>query len=399
MMRLAFASARQNPAPTPRLKWLPQSLRLRIALSAVAISVSAALVAAFAPDVVYALRDRLFLSSLAPADQLAYRQMVDAMGTCSPSVYAFKIDHGFEAWQLNYGWALGLLVAATAAVGAWFAFASAGRIARPIEALTAGARRVAAGDRAPPPPPGPGAPGEIVALHQDFAAMTTALAAADNDIRMRSAAIAHELRTPLTVIRGRLVGVETGLFEVDERLIASLLRQVALVDQLVADLGLLAMPQGQGMVLDRQSTDIGALAADVVETLGPLAKNAGCRLVLDHQQTLAPVDGGRIERAISNLVENAIRYAPASTITLAVRRQGAEVLVRVSDTGGGWPVADPATLLVAFVRGETSRSRATGGAGLGLAIVAAVVEAHGGTLQLTTDTGGGAAVEIRLRAD
>jgi two-component system, OmpR family, sensor histidine kinase AdeS len=371
-------------------------LRARIALSAITISVVAALVAAFVPDYVYNLRDQLFMASLAPADRAQLARLLDTSGQCSPLVYAFKMDHGFAPWRLNYGWALGGLIVLTAVCGAGFAVVSAGRIAAPIEALASSARKIATGGRQTPAAIERGAPLEIAELHRDFAAMTRALSAADNDVHMRSAAIAHELRTPLSVLRGRLIGVQSGVFALDAAMLESLLRQIGLVDQLVADLNLLASPLGTDMHLDRVPVSLDRLAASVVETLQHDAAERGGALMLDATPIVAPVDPGRIERALVNLVTNAIRYAPGTEIQVSVRSAADQALLAVRDNGPGWPSGDPQSLAAAFARGDESRSRQSGGSGLGLAIVSAIAQAHGGTLRLSAVDGGGALAEIVL---
>lgn len=369
-------------------------LRARIALSAIIVSVVAALVAAFVPDYVYGLRDQLFMASLAPADQMHLARLLETSGPCSSLVYAFKMDHGFAPWRLNYGWALGGLIVLTAISCAGFAVVSAGRIAAPIEALTSSARKIAAGERQGPAAIGRRAPREIAALHRDFTAMTRALSAADNDVQMRSAAIAHELRTPLSVLRGRLIGVKSGVFALDEALLDSLLRQIGLVDQLVADLNLLASPLGTDMHLDRAPVALDGLAASVVETLQHDAAERGGKLLLDATLIVARVDPGRIERALVNLVANAIRYAPGTDIQVSVCRAADQIILAVRDNGHGWPSDDPQSLAAAFARGDESRSRQSGGSGLGLAIVSAIARAHGGSLRLSAADGGGALAEI-----
>jgi signal transduction histidine kinase len=372
------------------------TLRQRIALSAVVISILAALIAAFVPELLVRMRDELFLNSLAASDRAALTGLLETLGKCAPQVGAFKLERGFANWRLNYEWALALLIALTALGGGWFALLLAGRIAAPIEALAASARAIAAGGRESPPPPPRDAPREIEALHRDFSAMTDALKAADDDVRLRSAAIAHELRTPLSVLRGRLIGVQSGVFDADDRLLSGLLRQVGLIDQLVADLNLLASARGVAMTLDRRPVALGELAAAVLDALQPDAASASVTLRMESNPVEVDVDPARIERAITNLVANAIRYAPGSTVTLSVRRSGEHAVVRVEDDGPGWPVENPQALMEAFVRGETSRSRDTGGAGLGLAIVDAVARAHGGSLKLSRAVRRGAVAELFL---
>ena len=374
-------------------------LRARIAWSAIIISVFAAMVAAFAPDYVYSLRDHFFIASLNPAEKMQLANLLDTSGQCSPAVYAFKMNHGFGPWRLNYGWALGGLIALTAAGCAGFALISAGKIAAPIEALAASARKVAQGDRGSPADISNGSPLEIAALHRYCSEMVKALSDADNDVRFRSSAIAHELRTPLAVLRGRLIGVQSGIFTMDEPLLEGLLRQVGLVDQLVADLNLLASPLGIDMHLDLEKVELAPLVASIVQTLQHDAAQHGGKLLLDTSPVVMLIDPARIERALVNLVNNAIRYAPGSEISVSVRRVADQVVLTVRDSGPGWPSNDPQSFAAPFVRGEESRSRLSGGSGLGLAIVDAIARAHGGSLKLSAAEGGGAMAQIILPID
>ena len=371
-------------------------LRARIALSAMIISVIAAMVAAFVPNLIYGLRDQLFMASLSPSNQLTLARLLETSGQCSPIVYAFKMEHGFASWQLNYGWALGVLIILTALCCAAFAMLSASRIASPIAALASSARSIAKGNRRRPSPIEGSVPEEIVVLHSEFSAMADALHAADNDVRLRSAAIAHELRTPLSVLRGRLIGVQSGVFNLDASLLDGLLRQIGLVDQLVADLNLLASPLGVDMQLDLHDVEIDQLAASVADTLRHDVVAKGGAIVVHALPVMAVVDAGRIERALGNLINNAVRYAPGCEIALSVRRVADDVILGVRDHGPGWPGVDPQSFAAAFVRGDESRSRQSGGSGLGLAIVNAIARAHGGTLRLSAADGGGALAEIIL---
>jgi signal transduction histidine kinase len=103
-----------------------------------------------------------------------------------------------------------------------------------------------------------------------------------------------------------------------------------------------------------------------------------------------------LSRAVGNLVDNALRYAGAATITLSL--DGDEAVIAVEDDGPGIPAERLEEMLEPFARGEASRSAETGGAGLGLAIARAVAEGHGGMLRLTNRPGGGLRAEVRLPA-
>jgi two-component system sensor histidine kinase AdeS len=185
----------------------------------------------------------------------------------------------------------------------------------------------------------------------------------------------------------------------DEPLLESLLRQVGLVDQLVADLNLLASPLGLDMHLDLEKVELAPLVASMVKTLQHDAAQHGGKLLLDTSPIVALVDPARIERALVNLVNNAIRYAPGCEISVSVRRAADQVVLTVRDRGPGWPSDDPQSFAAPFVRGDESRSRLSGGSGLGLAIVNAIARAHGGSLKLSAAEGGGAMAQIILPID
>jgi signal transduction histidine kinase len=234
----------------------------------------------------------------------------------------------------------------------------------------------------------------------NFADMTEALKSADTDLRLRSSGIAHELRTPLAVLRGRLVGVQSGLFAVDERLIDSLLRQVGLIERLTNDLSLLCDTRGMGFALDRALTVIADVIAAVVDSLTPIATDASIRIdvrdTAGDSDVFADVDAARLERAICNLVENAIHHSGGRVIMLALEDLGDAFRILVDDDGDGWKIADPESLTRPFVTGEFKSDGRNLRTGLGLAIVQAIAHAHHGTLSMEASPLGGARAVLRL---
>ena len=373
-----------------------RQISTRIALGAVALSLAAAVMAAFVPDLVYTVRDALFVASLSAEDQVSLEALTGTAGQCSPLVRAFKLDRGFAAWEINYHLALAVLIAITAITGGWLAQRLGASIAQPIEVLAEFARRTGFGERDLPEPLKPSAADEVKTLHRELSRMTEALRTADADLKFRSSAIAHDLRTPLTIMRGRLVGLQSGVFRLDDQLIAALLRQVGIVEELVGDLDLLT--SSKAMILQSESTRIDELVRHVVDGQREELKGAGVDVVIDTVPAMAMVDGNKLSRAISNLLDNAARYAPGSQLHIRVFTEPGGVRLRVADNGPGWPEKEPAVLLAPFTRGETSRSRETGGAGLGLAIVHAIIAAHKGDMALLTDKKSGAVVDIRIPA-
>lgn len=372
----------------------PRRISTRIASGAVALSLAAAMIAAFVPNLVYAVRDALFVSSLSAPDQARLDALIGAAGQCAPSVRAFRLAHGFAAWEINYHLALGVLIAITAIAGGWLAKRLGAAIGQPIEQLADFARNTGSGAREMPRPLKRDAADEVRSLHRELSRMTEALRMADADIKFRSSAIAHDLRTPLTIMRGRLVGLQSGMFRCDQQLIAALLRQVGLVEELVGDLDLLT--SSTVMIVQPESVRIDRLVRQVVDGQREQLRDAAIDVVIETAPVTAMADSRKLSRAVSNLLDNAARYAPGSCLLVQVCSEPGGVLLRVADSGPGWPEPEPAKLLDPFTRGETSRSRETGGAGLGLAIVQAIVAAHRGRITLTNDRRSGAIIEVLI---
>jgi signal transduction histidine kinase len=140
-----------------------------------------------------------------------------------------------------------------------------------------------------------------------------------------------------------------------------------------------------------ESTDLAALVASVVEEFEdmdePVTLGASERIAL-------PLRATWLRRALRNLIGNALRYGERATVSL--RRNGDEAVIRIEDEGPGIPKGDLQRMMEPFTRGEGSRNRTTGGAGLGLAIARAIAEQHGGRLVLANRPEGGLGVELRL---
>ena len=212
-------------------------------------------------------------------------------------------------------------------------------------------------------------------------------------IRHAGDAIAHDLRSPLTRLRARmevaLLDVEAGKGDPKAALVQALDDSEGVLRTFNAVLAI-ARLQAAGRVPDPASFDPGELAAGVSELYEPLCEEKG----LDFKAELTPqlvARGNRefIAQALANLLDNAVKYTPAGgAVMLRVRRRSSgEVEFSVTDTGPGVPEADRPRIVQRFVRLENSRNEP--GVGLGLSLVAAVAEAHGGRLEV--DEGPGAA--------
>jgi signal transduction histidine kinase len=226
-------------------------------------------------------------------------------------------------------------------------------------------------------------PAEIRTTVQAFNAMQERLSRFVRDRTRMVAAISHDLRTPITSLRLRAEFIE------DEELKRDIVRTLDEM-QAMAD-ATLAFAREEGSGEETRSTDLAALIEGIVQDHRELGRDvtyAGPeRLVW----RCRPVS---LKRAIGNLVENAVRYAGSARVGLAA--SGGEVIITVEDSGPGIPEERLTDVFEPFVRLETSRSRETGGVGLGLSIARSIIHAHGGELTLANRSEGGLRAKVSL---
>ncbi len=240
-------------------------------------------------------------------------------------------------------------------------------------------------------------PGEVRALARSFNAMSRRLAETDDERRRLLADVSHELRTPLTVIQGNVEGILDGLYPADRAILERILAETHRLERLIDDLRTLSMADAGALALQREPTDLGALAADVVRGFAPQAERGGVALVLEAAESLPDieVDSLRTRQVVTNLVSNALRHTPdGGRVTVSVAAAPGAQLLAVTDTGGGM---DAEAVTHAFDR--FWRSPDSPGAGLGLAIARDLVRAHGGDVELNSVLGEGTTVICRFPVD
>jgi two-component system OmpR family sensor kinase/two-component system sensor histidine kinase BaeS len=272
------------------------------------------------------------------------------------------------------------------------------RVVTPLADVIAAAQFVAAGDLSTRVQVR--GPGDLRTLSDSFNRMAGALEASDRQRRSLLADIAHELRTPLTVIRGKLEGVLDGIYPADEAHVAPVLAETYVLERLVDDLRTLTLAESRQLHFDLRPLALEDLAADAATVFEAEAADRGVSLCVQAEPGLPPVvaDPQRTSQVIGNLVANALRFAPENgRIQIDVRRalpRGVELAV--TDNGPGVPEPDLPRIFDRFWRAERSRSRATGGAGLGLAIARQLIEAQGGTITAANTPAGGLRVAFTL---
>ncbi|MFD6914833.1 sensor histidine kinase [Streptomyces virginiae] len=303
--------------------------------------------------------------------------------------------------------AIGLLAGAPpltafAAALAWWV---TGRALRPVSAIRAELAAVT-GSELDRRVPDPGGADEIARLARTVNDTLDRLERSDARQRQFTADASHELRNPLAAVRSRLE-VALAMDRPDRESVAAALADTERLQAIAADLLLLARLDG-GPAPRSEPVDLALLAAEDAARRGGARNGGGSgggggdrvgpRVAL-RLDVGAPVpasgDPARLERALANLVDNALRYARAEVVVRATEHDGWAVL-EVTDDGPGIPKADRDRVFERFVRLDADRGRASGGTGLGLAIAREIARAHGGDVRALPAPTGGARLVLRI---
>ncbi|MET7684986.1 HAMP domain-containing sensor histidine kinase [Streptomyces sp. NPDC005423] len=210
--------------------------------------------------------------------------------------------------------------------------------------------------------------------------------------------IAHELRSPLTNIRGWLEVTRDGVVEPDPALLGSLHEEAMVLQRVIDDLQDLAAADAGTLRLHREPVRVDDLLDQVVAAYRVAADTAGVTLRTESDSTLwLDADPVRMRQVLGNLVSNALRHTSADgSVTLTARGDGDDAVLTVADTGSGIAPEELPHVFERFWRADQSRSRRTGGSGLGLSIVRDLVAAHSGTAEVESRPGVGTVFTLRL---
>jgi len=339
--------------------------------------------------------------------RVATEPIVDDSGTTTGWVqYGRSVEHVESTigrlWLFIAG---GVLLGTLLAVFAGLAIAR--RAMRPIASLTATAREIAAtGDpsRQMPEPAVADEVGELaLTLEEMLRSLDAARAEREGAMQKQREFVAdasHELRTPLTSVLANLELLQAALGDPDQaedrEMVDSALRSSRRMSRLVGDLLLLARADA-GRLDKHRRCDLAEVAGDAAAEAAALMGER--TLTLDNERPLR-VEGSadELHRMVLNLLDNAARHTPAgASIELSLHEEGDDAVVEVADDGPGIPAAMREQIFDRFVRGEGPADTAGGsGTGLGLAIVNAVASSHGGSVEATESTSGGALFRARI---
>ncbi len=286
---------------------------------------------------------------------------------------------------------LGAIVAGILALALGLIFGRG--VTAPIRDLTAAARTLASGDRS--------SRVRVRDERDEFGEMARAFnsmaIAVDEEDRLRrlfASDVAHELRTPLAILRSQVEAIQDGVQAPTAETIASLHEEVLRLGRLTADLETLASTDAAGFSLKREPVELDAVVRKVQLEFAPSFEDRRVQLTSEIHDAVIEGDEMRLHQVVANLMSNALKFTPAGgRVDVALRRDGPQALLHVTNTGPGIPADELPHVFDRFFRGRDVRA---GGSGIGLSVVCTLVEAHGGTIQATSSPGDQTIFEIRL---
>lgn len=321
-------------------------------------------------------------------------ETVGELRIASPVRLTEQIDLEFSRRQTRSIYYVALVVLIFAALASLLI---ARQLTRPIKSLTEGARDMTAGryeERITV-----ATNDELGELARDFNKLAATLASNRQARQQWLADISHELRTPLAILTGELQAIEDGVRQSGPGAWRSLQAEVGRLSQLVGDLHELSLSDEGGLSYARRKLDLAVFLRDALDAERARIMDAGINLELSIGDGALTIlgDPARLRQLISNLLQNTLRYTTApGRLRVGCTASGEFAIVEFADSSPGVPAESLPRIFDRLYRVDASRSRATGGAGLGLSICKAIVDAHAGEISAGPSDLGGLRVLVSL---
>ena len=337
---------------------------------------------------------QIALAVLVVAATVAVVLAVGTLGFASRSFAQLMVDHGETLASAQAMFADGVVrffvgALVVAAIGSVVLAAALGRrVAAPLREMSGAARLVASGDYAVRVERR--GPDEIRSLAESFNEMARQIGEQERMRREFVSNAAHELRTPLTNLQGYLEALRDGVLTADRATFVSLHEEVDRLVRLSRALDALAEGDTEARATEAiHEIDLREAIASAVELHSAALERRALHVDLDLPPTLrGRADPDHLDQVLANLLQNAVRYTPeGGRVSVAAEQRSFDVLVSITNTGGGIPPEDLAHVFERFYRVDKSRDRSSGGAGIGLAIVKSLVELGGGRVGAESSPG------------
>jgi len=268
-------------------------------------------------------------------------------------------------------------------------------LSRPLRRIRAGAEAMGAGDLGTRVPES--GDDEIRAVAEALNGLAETLQQEERLRKESVADLAHELRTPVMGLLARVEAAQDGVLPDEAANLAAMHDEALRLARLLDDLSALADAERPGLLLSVEPVDLAALAMTQVGAFAGRFADKGITLDCDAETTSVDGEPKRLEQIVVNLLSNSLRYTdPGGRVSVVVRTAGDDAVLEVTDTGIGISAEDLPHVFTRFWRGEKSRSRATGGAGIGLSIVKELVRAHGGRVSADSVPGEGSVFRVLI---
>lgn len=302
-------------------------------------------------------------------------------------------DARFLRQQRLANWFVGTAVVLLAAL---LAVLMSQGLMRPVRRIAASTRKLADGDYGTRV--AVATRDEIGRLGEDFNRLAFTLERNEQLRRGLIADVSHELRTPLALLRAELEAIEDGVRPLTQSAIQSLQGEVATLSKLVSDLYDLSLSDAGALAYRMSTVDLREIVEAAVDSYRERLRRRGIEIRLAPSPAVAvSADEARLRQLFGNLLENCLRYSDEQgQVTVSLGTADRNVTIEIDDSGPGVPEAERERLFERFYRREASRNRASGGAGLGLAICRNIAEAHGGRIAAQASPLGGLRVRLEL---
>ena len=284
------------------------------------------------------------------------------------------------------------------AIACGLGYVVAGRLSRPVIRAIERTKSIARGEYDAGEATEPVGVRELDALTRGVEDLGRSLAGQEKLRRRLMVDVAHELRTPLTVVRTQIEAIADGILEPSQERLSLCVSEMQRLADLIGSIEVLTRLEGETLAIHTESTSMKEFLGPVVESFRPVFGKSGIELDAELEEgCVCRIDRDKFRHVVDNLLSNALRYTDeGGRVSISLKKTQEGVLLSVSDTGIGIAEKDLPNIFERFYRADESRARVTGGSGVGLAIVKATVDAHGGEITVKSRKGEGSTFVITL---